>query len=175
MEKELLEKLLLKTALSFMACDGDIDDGEVALVQKLASSSDVFGDIDVTQAMNNMLNELQRVGGEFLRSYFDELDEAELTEKEELELIKVAIDTINADGKVDYSEIKFFKIVRDKLSIDNDDILEVLPDIEEYLEQDIISPSYIANLTRDYLGAFATPTTGSINDIASDLDKIKKK
>jgi uncharacterized tellurite resistance protein B-like protein len=175
MEKEKFEKLLLKTAFSFMACDGKIDASEVSLVKSLASTTDLFGDLNVTEELDKMLVELNDVGGEFLRGYFDELTSVSLSEEEELKLIKVSIDTINADNIIEYSEVKFFKIVRDKLAIHNDSILALMPEIEEYLEQDIISHSYISNLTRDYLGTFAAPAVGSIKDISADIEKIKKE
>ena len=175
MEKEKFEKLLLKTAFSFMACDGDIDASEGTLVKNLASTTDMFGALNPTEELDKMLAELNRIGGEFLRGYFDELTSADLSQEEELKLIKISIDTIYADNKVAYSEMKFFKIVRDKLKVDDDAILAVMPDIEEFLENDIISPSYIANLTRDYLGSFAAPAVGSIKDISAQIEQIQKE
>jgi len=65
-------------------------------------------------------------------------------------LIEVAIDTIKADEKVEYSEIKFFKVIRAKLKISDDPILENHPDFEDYLEDDIITDSYLARLKEDF-------------------------
>ena len=65
-------------------------------------------------------------------------------------MVEVAIDTIKADNKVEYSEIKFFKVIRSKLKIDNESILEKHPDFEDYLEQDIISDSYLSRLQDDF-------------------------
>lgn len=173
MEKEALERLLLKTAFCFMACDGDIDPNEVKLIQELGNNTEVFGNRDINGRLDEMLQTINEIGGQFLVGYFAELNDADLTEQDELKMIKVAIDTINADDKVEYSEIKFFKIFRDKLKIDNDDILTEMPEIEEYLEQDVISPSYIANLTADYLGSFATPTVGSLNALSEEIERAK--
>tara|TARA_B110000046_G_scaffold179868_1_gene209734 strand:- start:16 stop:174 length:159 start_codon:yes stop_codon:yes gene_type:complete len=51
-----------------------------------------------------------------------------------------------------------------------------MAEIEEYLEQDIISsPAYIAKLTADYLGSFATPTIGSLDNLAEEIEKAKNK
>jgi uncharacterized tellurite resistance protein B-like protein len=175
MEKEQFEKLLLRTAFCFMACDGDIDPDEVKLIREMAQETQLFGDIDLEATLDKMLGELNEIGGQFLMDYFTQLKDADLTDKQQIKLIKVSIDTINADNVVEYSEIKFFKIVRDKLSVDDHDILDVMPEIEEYLEQDIISPSYIAKLTADYLGSFATPTIGSLDNLAEEIEKAKNK
>lgn len=158
-----------------MACDGDIDASEVKLVKDLASTTDLFGGLNATDELDRMLGEIKETGGEFLRTYFDQLTAADLSNDEELKLIKISIDTIYADNVVAYSEVKFFKIVRDKLAIDDESILAVMPEIEEFLEQDIISPSYISNLTRDYLGSFAAPAVGSIKDISAEIERIKKE
>lgn len=177
MEKSTFEQLLLKTAFSFMACDGDIDPSEVDLIRTMANEKNMFGEIDVNEAMNRMVKEINELGGQFLRNFFTELTAAELTEPEQLQLVEVAIDTIYADNKVEYSEIKFFKIVKSKLTLDADDIMDHMAhieDIEDFVEQDIISPSYIANLTEDYLGSFGTNQFDDIAGIADDIEKAKK-
>ena len=95
----------------------------------------------------------------------------ELTEEEELKLIEAAIDTIKADEKVEYSEIKFFKVIRSKLKIENEPILEIHPDFEEYLEQDIISDSYLSRLQDDF---FDTHTSKEFELISSIDDNVLK-
>jgi hypothetical protein len=68
----------------------------------------------------------------------------------ELKIIEVAISTIKADDKIEYSEIKFFKVIRSKLNIQTSKILEVHADFEDYLEQDILSSAYLAQLQDDF-------------------------
>lgn len=143
-------KLLLKTAFSCMACDGDIDKREIKLIKKLQNKHNTFGVIDIDVEMDTLLLAINKDGDQFMRDYFDELTSSELTESNELNLIEVAIDTIKADEKVEYSEIKFFKVIRSKLKIDNDPILEKHPDFEDYLEQDIITDSYLSRLQDDF-------------------------
>jgi uncharacterized tellurite resistance protein B-like protein len=150
METIAFNKLLLKTAFSCMACDGDIDKREIQLIKKLQLEHKTFGEIDLNEELNELLVAINQDGHEFLKSYFKELAEAELTDANELKLIEVAIDTIKADAKVEYSEIKFFKVIRAKLKIDNEPILAKHPDFEDYLEDDIITESYLARLKADF-------------------------
>jgi len=138
METLHLNKLLLKTAFSFMAYDGDIDKREVKLIKQLQKERKTFGEIDINAELDTLLLAINEDGQQFLKDYFNEISTTELTEANELKLIDVAIDTIKADDKVEYSEIKFFKVIRSKLKIDNKPILEKHPDFEDYLEQDII-------------------------------------
>ncbi|MBK7109532.1 MAG: hypothetical protein IPH61_10510 [Bacteroidetes bacterium] len=164
-------KLLLKTAFSCMACDGDIDKREVVLIKTMHQEKKIFGEIDINQELENLLLEINRDGHKFLKSYFNDLISSELSEQDELKLIEVAINTINADDKVDYSEVKFFKVIRSKLKIDNEPILAKHPDFEDYLEQDIISESYLDRLQDDFFDTNTLPEFKLINDIDDDILK----
>jgi len=171
MENIGFNKLLLKTAFSCMACDGDIDKREVVLIKTIHQEKKIFGEIDINQELENLLLEINRDGHKFLKSYFNELTSTELSEQDELKLIEVAIDTINADDKVEYSEVKFFKVIRSKLKIDNEPILAKHPDFEDYLEQDIISESYLARLQDDFFDTNTLSEFKLINDIDNDILK----
>lgn len=133
-----------------MACDGDIDKREIVLIKKMHQEKKIFGEIEFNQELDNLLLEINHDGHGFLRSYFNELKTSELSEINELKIIEVAIDTIKADEKVEYSEIKFFKVIRSLLEISNERILVMHPDFEEYLEQDIVSDSYLSKLQNSY-------------------------
>lgn len=176
METLQFDKLLLKTAFSCMACDGDIDKREIKLIKRLHKEKKTFGDLDVNTEMDNLLIAINKDGHQFMRDYFDELTTSELTEANELNLIEVAIDTIKADEKVEYSEIKFFKVIRSKLTIDNDPILEKHPDFEDYLEQDIITDSYLARLQDDFFDTHISNEFELISEIDDDIfDSLKEK
>jgi hypothetical protein len=75
--------------------------------------------------------------------------------------VRTAIKTIKADNDEKYSEIKFFKIIRSKLAIADKALIEALPEIEnleeDYLQQDIISESYLEKLTADYFDKHDIP------------------
>lgn len=150
-------KLLLKTAFSCMACDGKIDKKEIDLIKTLHHKKDFFGDIDLNNELDMLLQEINNDSKLFLRNYFKELSSTFLSEKEELKLIKIAIETIKADNNIEYSEIKFFKLIRSKLKISNDPILEIHPEFEEYLEQDIMKENSLNNLLEEYLSIQKLP------------------
>jgi len=164
--------LLLKTAFSCMACDGDIDIREVELIKALHNRKRLFGDIDINAELDNLTTEINKDGSAFLKQYFSELTLKELSEQDELKIIEAAIETIVADEKVEYSEIKFFKVIRSNLKISNNAILDVHPEFEEYLEEDIISESYLSQLQDDYLANHKMPVfqiISSLNDNLTDL------
>ena len=174
METINFNKLLLKTAFSCMACDGDIDKKEVKLIKRLHKEKKTFGDIDINQEMDNLLIAINKDGHQFLKQYFQELTATTLTEANELEIVKVAIETIKADDKIEYSEIKFFKVIRSKLKIGNQPILDKYPDFEDYLEQDIISDSYLSRLQDDFFDTHISNEFQLINEIDDDILKSLK-
>ena len=172
MEQIIFDKLLLKTAFSCMACDGDIDKREIILIKTMHQNKKIFGDIDINLELDNLLLEINRDGHQFLKSFFSELTKSSLTEQNELKLIEVAIETIKSDEKIEYSEVKFFKVIRSNLKIKNEVILNIHPDIEEYLEQDIISDSYLRRLQDDFFYTNTLPQFDIIKPFNNDLSDI---
>lgn len=172
MEQINFNKLLLKTAFSCMACDGDIDKREIILIKTMHQNKKTFGDVDINLELDNLLLEINRDGQQFLRSFFSALTTSSLTEKEELKLTEVAIETIKADEKIEYSEVKFFKVIRSNLKIKNEVILEIHPDFEEYLEQDIISESYLSRLQDDFFDTNTLPQFDIVKPINNDFSDI---
>lgn len=175
METIKLNKLLLKTAFACMACDGEIDKREVKLIREFHNQHKTFGEVDIDQELDKLTNAINEQGQQFLKDYFTELASAELSEVNELRLIEVAIQTIKADEKIEYSEVKFFKVIRSKLKIKDEPILEKHPEFEEYLEQDIISASYLSTLQDDVFTMQNLPQFELISKINEDLQKNTDK
>ena len=176
MKQQIFNQLLLKTAFSCMACDGSIDKREVKLLKKMSNEKQEFGDIDINAQLDTLLLSINKDGHQFLKDYFSELTSTELSEDEELKIVEVAIDTIKADENVEYSEIKFFKVIRSKLAIPDEKVLKQHPDFEEYLEQDIISDSYLERLQNDFFDTNILPKFEAIHLLDSDIiDVIEKQ
>jgi uncharacterized tellurite resistance protein B-like protein len=174
METISFDKLLLKTAFCCMASDGHIDNREVALIKKMCENSPLFKDFDFQEEINSLLDKINTKGKEFISYYFDLLGKSSLTEKEELTLIDFAIQTIKADEVIEYAEIKFFKNIRHRLKISDENILEVFPDIELFLEQDIVTESYLDKITNQYLESAEFPQFELISIDTSPNVDLKK-
>lgn len=132
-----LNELYLRTAFCCMACDGEIADEEVALLNKLDLTEQVFGDLDIQMSINNYIESINKLGKVFLEEYLEDVRNACLDDSSSLQLVKIAIDTIEADNQVEYSEVSFFKRIRKQLSIKDEVILEAMPDKEDYLLPDV--------------------------------------
>jgi uncharacterized tellurite resistance protein B-like protein len=136
-----------------MAADGNIDKREISLISSICEQSPLFKDFNFHEEINRLVNKINTDGKAFIQYYFDLLKQAQLTEQEELTLIEFAIQTINADEQIEYSEIKFFKNIRHRLKVSDDKILERFPNIEQYLEEDIITEGFLDKITSQYFAA----------------------
>lgn len=132
------QELFLKTIFCCMACDGDIAPEEVELVKELTTQADVLAGLDTQTLLDKWIDQINNGGAIFLKGFLKELSEQELTTDEQLTIISLAIQTIEADSRIEYSEIKFFKKIRFRLPVSDEEILERHPDKEDWLLPDII-------------------------------------
>ena len=131
------EELYLKTVFCCIACDGDIATEEVDMVRELCSKDNVFSSLDSEKYFNSWITEINEQGGMFLQSYLKELNFADLNETEQLLIASLAIKAIEADNRIEYAEVKFFKKIRSRLTISDEAILAEHPNKEDFLLPDI--------------------------------------
>lgn len=145
-----INEIYLLTAFVCSACDGDIAVEELAYVKDLANNKEVFGDLDVENLLNDYVQKINKEGISFINRFVRELAVSELTEEQQLKVIEIAIKMIEADGKIEYSEVKFFKKMRPSLSISDKSILDKMPEIEDFLLPDIMDRDYEFELANDF-------------------------
>ena len=109
------KELYLKAAFCCMACDGSIVEEETNLLKEKVQKSELFSGIDIENTLNGYVNSINLVGSSFLVSFLEELKQAELNEEEQMNILGIAIEVIEADNEIKYSEIKFFKRIRSLL------------------------------------------------------------
>ncbi len=158
MEQTKFDKLLLNTAFCCMASDGAIDPKEIAQIKNVFSSYKLYSEINIEEKLNSFIKILNQKGKSFFNYYFDMLDNANLSEQQELALIEIAIQTIKADEQIEYSEIKFFKTIRHRLKSTDETILNKFPDIEIFLEEDIRTESLLDKITKQFMDSTELPT-----------------
>ena len=129
--------LYLKTIFCCMACDGDIAKEELELVKSMALETKNLEGLDIEAILNVWISEINNNGALFLKKYLSELSKIQLTDEEQLTIVNIAFKTIEADNKIEYSEVKFFKKIRSRLSISDEQILRNNPDKDDFLLSDI--------------------------------------
>lgn len=157
-----------------MASDGNIDEREISTIKSMCEKSPLFDNFNFQKEINILVGSINSEGKQFIQNYFNLLNQTNLSEENELILIDFAIKTINADDQLEYSEIKFFKNIRHRLSITNEKILERFPDIELYLEEDIVTESFLDKITSQYFETTVLPQFDQISDVDLSKDNTKQ-
>jgi uncharacterized tellurite resistance protein B-like protein len=157
-----------------MASDGHIDDREISRIKSMCEKSFLLKGLNFHKEINLLVSEINTDAKGFITQYFDFLSKTTLSEQDELNLIDFSIQIIKADEQIEYSEIKFFKNIRHRLKVSDDSILAVFPDIEQFLEEDIVTESFLDKITNQYLEAAELPKFELISIDKSSLGDLKK-
>ena len=118
------KRLLFKTAFCCMACDGHIDQKEVDEIKKMDTNTTYFGDVDLSIELDILLNDLVKSGKKVVNDLFQELKEFKLNPVQELLILEVALRIIHADEKTDENEVKFLKLLRGRLDVYDEIIVD---------------------------------------------------
>lgn len=144
-----------------MACDGDIADEEVELISKKTTDNpELFAGLEVESMLNGYVSEINAKGISFLSEYIREVANASLSDDEQLQILALAVEMIEADNKIEYSEIAFFKKIRFKLSVLDDRIIELLKKetifdkFPELRPEDFILPDIVVEDDLDWNASF---------------------
>ena len=136
----------------------------------MANEKHLFGVIEIDKELDELVKEINLKGKGFLKQYLVSLAELTLTEEQELNVADVAVQTIRSDNKVEYSEIKFFKVLRSNLKVVSDEtLLEKIEGIDEnYLAQDIRA-DYL-QIYDDYFNTIELPKFDILLSDAKDVN-----
>lgn len=133
MKSEAFQKFLLKSAISVMACDGSIEDSEIAEIRNMAENEIYFMGFDIEKPFEDILRYIKDNGKNAINEYLNELNQHDLNSKQELLLIEVLTRTIESDNKIEDSEIKFLQMVKSKLKVSEETIITQFPQQMKYL------------------------------------------
>lgn len=154
------DELLLKTAFCCMASDGEIAQEEIDTIQKLCQREEMLKKMDFQNEIKRFVEEVNKQGMQFIKNYLDELEKTSLTEPENINLLNIVFEVIFADGKVEYSEVKFFRNIRVRLSI-SDEVIEKnfanTPDLDVFLAKDIVDHLSVEKVTQQYFSSIEIP------------------
>lgn len=132
-----IKEIYLLTAFVCSACDGDIASEEIGYVKDLCEKTKLFDGLDIQSILNKYVDAINERGLDFINDYLRLLQDTQMSDDEQLKILEIAITMIEADNVIQYSEVKFFKKLRNRLPISDEQILAVMPDKEDYLLPDI--------------------------------------
>lgn len=124
---------LFKSAVIAMACDGDIADEEITEIKNIVANEIYFMGYDFEEALKTNIENIKANGKNAINQYLQEIVSKDLNEHQEILLIEVILRIIEADKKVEESEIKFLQMVKSKLKIDIQTVIVKFPQQIDYL------------------------------------------
>ena len=133
MKTEAFQNLLLKSAVSVIACDGTIDETEISELRNMVENEIYFMGYDFEERLAYNLKYLKENGALAINEYLKEVSNANLNDNQELLLIEVLIRAIESDKKVEPSEIKFLQMVKSRLKTSEETIITKFPQQINYL------------------------------------------
>lgn len=124
MEKDIFKKILFKVAFCTMACDGDIDEREIDELKIMNEKTSFFESIDLSEELIQLVEDFKNKGTKVIEELFVRLRENVLNPIQELIVLEVALRIINADNRHDENEIKFIHLLRSKLELHDETIID---------------------------------------------------
>jgi uncharacterized tellurite resistance protein B-like protein len=121
---KIFKKILFKTAFCCMACDGHIDEKEIEEMKKMDKNTTYFGDVNLSGELDLLIDNLNKHGKKVVNDLFNELKETRLNPVQELLLLEVALRIIHSDERIDENELKFLRLLRGKLGVFDEIIVE---------------------------------------------------
>jgi uncharacterized tellurite resistance protein B-like protein len=115
MKNKDFKKILIKGAFSVMACDGEIAESEVTEMKEMLSNSPYFDGMDYDLELKNAFNDIKANGVKSIEGFFNQLNIIELSERQEIQLLEVLVRIVEADGKIDDSELYFMHKIKSTL------------------------------------------------------------
>lgn len=120
MKKLNFKEILLRTAVSAIACDGDIDDREKEALYNIEKNSPYFSSEDLSSELNNLIKDCMNNLKLFKDKLFKSIDEVELNIVEELTLLEISFRIIAADEIEQESEQEFVINLRKHLKVESE-------------------------------------------------------
>lgn len=124
---------LFKSAVMAMACDGDIAEEEITEIKNIVANEIYFIGYDFEEPLKTNIENIKTNGKNAINQYLQEIISNDLNEHQEILLIEVILIMIQADEKVEESEIKFLQMVKSKLKTDEQTLIVKFPNQIDYL------------------------------------------
>ena len=133
MEKIDFKKILLKTAVGAIACDGYIDDKEKQALYNIEKESPYFFSDNLKSLLDNYLDECMQDIEMFNNNLFYEIKNNNLSIVEQLTLLEISLRIIAADEKEEEDEKSFIIKLRKSIKLSDNMIKQRFGNID-YLE-----------------------------------------
>ena len=117
MEEINYKNILLETAVSAIACDGDIDEREIEALRNIEKNSPYFSSEDLSNNLEKSLKKCSSDTTKYQKSVFNKIKKGKLNLLQELTLMEISLRIIAADDIEEDLEKEFIINLRKCLSV----------------------------------------------------------
>ena len=130
------QPLLLRTAVTALACDGNVDQSEVDAVKQMAENEIYFLGYEYQQPFDVFLGTIKTKGRVAVEEYLSELQQAPLNERQKLLVVEVLIRVMDADDQWAKNEKAFLHMAIGQMQIPLEDLIAGFPKHADVLSND---------------------------------------
>jgi uncharacterized tellurite resistance protein B-like protein len=129
MDNQRFQKLLLRSTVAVMACDGEIHQSEMNEIRDIVLQAPFFKNINAEQSLVEIINDINTDSRKFFQSFLHDTKSEDMTTMQKLLLFEVMLRMVNADQRIHENEIYFLKIAKSTLHIHDDLLIKRFGDI----------------------------------------------
>lgn len=111
------QRILFRTAVLVMACDGEIHADEVRELKLASTSTKYFAGMDFDAEMCLVREQLEQDKIGTLRTHFRQLSERNFSPAASLQLLELVLRIIYADQRVHENEVRFCQLLQQVLRV----------------------------------------------------------
>lgn len=130
------QQLLLRSAVTALACDGSIDQAEVDAVKHMAENEVYFDGYDYAAPFDTFLNHIKAQGRAAVEEYLIQLKKAPLKERQKLLLVEVLLRVMDADNQWAQNEKAFLHMAVGQMQLPLEELIEAFPKHADVLSDD---------------------------------------
>lgn len=142
------QKVLFRSAMCVMACDGKIHDSEIKEMEIISQKTPYFDKLDYQEEIQQIIRAFSKDKKKVVEEYFFKLGEIVLSPVQKLQILEIVMRIIHADNRNDTNEIKFLKIVKSKLAVPDEIFFKRFREVSYLKGSDETEK---VNLEQDYL------------------------
>jgi len=121
------QQLLLRSAVTALACDGNIDQAEVDALKHMAENEIYFLGYDHKEPFDTYLGHIRAHGRGAVEEYLAELEHAQLNSRQKLLLVEVLLRVMEADSQWAQNEKAFLHMAVGRMQLTLEDLIGSFP------------------------------------------------
>mgnify|MGYP000232159760 CR=1 FL=1 len=167
MDKVLYQKILFRTAMCVMACDGEIHDDEIRELELAFEQTGFFQKLIFKDELESAVNDFERDEKQVVIDYFALISSSSFNPVQRLQVLEIILRIIYADHRIDENELHFLRIVKSKLNVPDEIFYKRFGEVSglhvNYSETKLVSE------TNNFLESITLPESPELLNILDDI------